>query len=55
MDDEVVGLVAMNTEAVLGGSTVRSSFLHASTKLESSVASAGRSVENGRFHPRKGS
>lgn len=50
MDDGVAGLEAMNAEGVLGGSTLGIAFLHASTKLESLEASAGRSVENGRRH-----
>lgn len=50
MDDGVAGLVAMNAEGVLGGSTLGIAFLHASTKFESLAAPAGRSVENGRRH-----
>lgn len=50
MDDGVAGLVAMNADGVFGGSTLGIAFLHASRKLESTGASAARSVENGRRH-----
>lgn len=46
----MAGRGVMYADGVLGGSALGTTFFHASTKVESAAASAGRSVEKGRLH-----
>lgn len=48
MEEGVGGRGFMKESGVLGGSMLGSTFFHASTKLESTVGEAGRSVEKER-------